>query len=132
MKESAHNLFRFLTCRDIDLNMLEGIVFDFACGFQAYAFNREPQLFEFLRCLVDGAHWQGQKKTKKSDRRSHGHVGCSDGYNYKEYKKHLPFKTNSQGREQMHVDLEKVSCTLRPQNPKSYMTSLYVFFGLTN
>lgn len=132
VRESAHNLLRFLTCRDIDLDKLDGIIFDFACGFLAYALNREPQQFEYVRCLVDAAHWQGQKKTKKSDKRSKGHLGCSEGFNFKEYKPHLPFKANSQNREEMHSALEKISATLRPQNPKSYMTSLYVFFGLTN
>ena len=57
-KESAHNLFRFLTCRDIDLNQLDGVLFDFACGAHRYALNREPALFEYVRFLVDGSHWQ--------------------------------------------------------------------------
>ena len=57
-KESAHNLFRLLMCRDIDLHALQGVIFDFACGLDQYILNREPREFEYLRCLVDGAHWQ--------------------------------------------------------------------------
>ena len=57
-KESAHNLFRLLMCRDVDLENLEGVIFDHACGLDQYMLNREPKEFEYLRCLVDGAHWQ--------------------------------------------------------------------------
>ena len=131
-KESAHNIFIFLTCRSIDLKQLDGIIFDFACGFHAYALNREPKLVEYMRCLVDGAHWQGQKKMRQGEQRAHGHIGCSEGYNYNAYKEHLSFPTNSQGREQMHSELDKLCASIRPMNVKSYMASLYVFFGLTN
>ena len=57
-KESAHNIFRLLMCRDVDLNALQGVIFDHACGLDQYLLNREPREFEYLRCLVDGAHWQ--------------------------------------------------------------------------
>ena len=30
-KESAHNFFRFLMCRDVDMSNLEGMIFDHAC-----------------------------------------------------------------------------------------------------
>jgi hypothetical protein len=33
-------------------------VFDYACGLDQYILNREPREFEYLRLLVDGAHWQ--------------------------------------------------------------------------
>ena len=59
-KESAHNLFRLLMCRDINLHALQGVIFDHACGLDQYILNREPREFEYLRCLVDGAHWQVQ------------------------------------------------------------------------
>ena len=57
-RESAHNIFRLLMCRDVDLYSLQGVIFDHACGLDQYLLNREPREFEFLRCLVDGAHWQ--------------------------------------------------------------------------
>ena len=57
-KESAHNIFRLLMCRDLNLYSLKGVIFDHACGLDQYLLNREPREFEFLRCLVDGAHWQ--------------------------------------------------------------------------
>ena len=57
-KESAHNIFRILMCRDLNLYSLKGDIFDHACGLDQYLLNREPREFEFLRCLVDGAHWQ--------------------------------------------------------------------------
>lgn len=57
-KESAHNIFRLLMCRDVNMHALQGVVFDFACGLDQYMLNREPVEFEYLRLLVDGAHWQ--------------------------------------------------------------------------
>ena len=57
-KESAHNIFRLLMCRDINLHELQGVVFDFACGLDQYILNREPLEFQYLQLLVDGAHWQ--------------------------------------------------------------------------
>ena len=57
-KESAHNIFRLLMCRDLNMHELKGVVFDYACGLDQYILNREPREFEYLRLLVDGAHWQ--------------------------------------------------------------------------
>ena len=45
-------------CRDLNLHALQGVIFDHACGLDQYILNREPAEFEYLRCLVDGAHWQ--------------------------------------------------------------------------
>ena len=45
-------------CRDVDFHALQGIIFDHACGLDQYILNMEPKEFEYLRCLVDGAHWQ--------------------------------------------------------------------------
>ena len=56
--ENSHNIFRLLMCRDINLHELKGVIFDHLCGLDQYLLNREPREFEFLRCLVDGAHWQ--------------------------------------------------------------------------
>ena len=53
-KESAHNLFRFLMCYDIDLHNIDGVLYDFSCGLDNYLLNREPKEFEFKRTLVDG------------------------------------------------------------------------------
>ena len=79
-----------IECRDFDMNALKGIICYFSCGLHAYSLNREAKYFEFTQFLVDGAHWQGQKKLKKPDSSSKkGHIGCSDGYNYNLYKKHL-------------------------------------------
>ena len=47
-------------CRDIDLHSLHSVIFDHACGLDQYILNGEPREFEYLRCLVDGAHWQVQ------------------------------------------------------------------------
>ena len=133
-KESAHNIFRLLMCRDVDLCALQGVIFDFACGLDRYILNREPREFEFLRCLVDGSHWQGHKKMKKPDRSgAGGHSGCSTGYNYNLYKKYLPYKQpNSQGREQMHAKLDKLCPSLKQMNYVDFMNFLRVYFGLTN
>ena len=82
-QESAYNIFRLLMCRDIDLENLKGVIYDHACGLDAYLLNREPRKFQYIRCLVDGAHWAGQKKLKKPDKSGKGgHLGCSEGFNY--------------------------------------------------
>ena len=39
-RESAHNLFRLLECRDIDQNALKTVIFDFACGLHPFVLNR--------------------------------------------------------------------------------------------
>ena len=54
-------------CRDIDMSKLKGIIYDNACNFHNYLLNREPREWQFLRCLVDGAHYRGHKKTKKEE-----------------------------------------------------------------
>ena len=60
------------------MEVLEGIIFYFACGLDPYLQNREPREFQYLRTLVDGAHWQGQKRLRRPDRNgSGGHLGCS-------------------------------------------------------
>ena len=123
---------------------------------------------EYLRLLVDGAHWQvdiriiqcchleenlyqGQKKLKRPDRSGRsGHIGCSDGFNYKLYKPFLPYKQpNSQvsslhlifvlndfvllqGREQMQAKLDKLCPSLKQMDYSDYMHFLRVFFGFSN
>ena len=49
-RESAHNLFRLLECRDVDLNALEGGLFDFACGLHPYVLNREVNKSGLFSC----------------------------------------------------------------------------------
>ena len=66
-KESPQNLFRLLTCRDIDMHTLEGILLDHACLLDTYAMNRDARLLQYKKVLVDGGHWNAQKKNKKSN-----------------------------------------------------------------
>ena len=96
-------------------------------------FIREPREFKFLRTLVDGAHWAGQKRLRRPDRSGRGgHIGCSEGFNFNLYKPHLPPRTNSQGREQMHSKLDKMVESLIQMSYVSFMTYMKIFFGLTN
>ena len=80
---------------------------------------------EYLRLLVDGAHWQvdiriiqcfqleenlyqGQKKLKRPDRSGHGgggHIGCSDGFNYNLYKPFLPYKKPNSQVSSLHSNI---------------------------
>ena len=152
-KESSHNIFRLLMCRDINMHELKGVIFDFACGLDQYMLNREPLEFEYLRLLVDGGHWQvsqlvwfsltsmtllslwqGQKKLRQPDRSGQGgHIGCSDGFNFNLYKPYISVKQpNSQGREQMHSKLDKLCPSLKHMDYADYMNFLRVFFGFTN
>ena len=50
-KESPQNLYRLLTCRDIDLHTLEGMVLDHACLFDTYTMNRDARILENKKVL---------------------------------------------------------------------------------
>ena len=52
-------------CRDLDTSLLKGVIYDNACNFNSYLLEREPREWQYLRCLVDGAHYRGHKKAKK-------------------------------------------------------------------
>ena len=132
-RESAHNLFRLLMCRNLNMDLLEGVIFDFACGLDPYLLNREPREFQYLRTLVDGAHWQGQKRLRRPDRNgAGGHLGCSEGYNFNLYKEHLPHGTFSQGREQLHSKMEKMVDSLIQMEYSTFMLFMKLFFGINN
>ena len=137
-KESPENIFRFLTCHDVQLNpdlpgKLDGIIHDFACGLDEYLLNREAKKFQYLRVLVDGSHWQSQKRQKKPNKKGKGgHNGCSDGFNFNEYKKYLQPGFNSQGREQMHSQLNELTKSLQQMSYLNYMTFLKVWFAMQN
>ena len=106
----------------------------FGCGLDTYMLNREPREFQYLRCLVDGSHWQGQKKLKRPDSSGRGgHLGCSEGFNFNLYKPFLPeVVSNSQGREQTHSEIENCVGSLKQMNYRNFMQHMRVFFGLTN
>ena len=135
-KESARHFFRFLMCRKINFAKLEGVIEDFACGLHPYVLNREPNQFQFTRFLVDGSHRQGQRKLKKPDYSGRGgHLGCSSGYNFNAYKKHIDTDMgalDSQGPEQMHNILEKSSSLLRQTNYFNFMRYIRLFFAIRN
>ena len=123
-KESWSNFFRFLMCRDVDFHTLEGILYDFACGEDPYCLNREPLEFEWIRMLVDGSHWSAQKKLKRPDISGKGgQLGCSDSFNYKIYKPVLDtgYRTNPQGWEEMHAQIDACSKSLRLMSYEHYM-----------
>ena len=136
--ESARHFFKFFMNRSINFKNLEGVIFDFACGLHRYALNREPLDFEYLRFLVDGSHWQNQKKLKKQDNRSKkgGHLGCSNAYNFNTYKQFTKVTAdgakNSQGREQMHSILTKLSKSSRQKNYHNFMCHMIAFFAIRN
>ena len=104
--ESARHFFRFLMCRRVNFENLKGIIEDFACGTGKMSISK---IF-----LVDGAHWNGQRKLKKADRSGGGgHLGCSSSYNSSEYQDYLDIHINTQGREQTNSLIEKCSQTLQ-------------------
>ena len=115
------------------MNQLEGVIFDFACGLDPYILNREPREFQYLRTLVDGAHWQGQRRLRRPDRSgAGGHLGCSEGYNFNLYKEHLLHGTFSQGREQLHSKMEKLVDSLIQMEYSTFMLFMKLFFGINN
>ena len=112
---------------------LDGIIHDFTWGLDEYLLNREAKQFQYLRVLVDGSHWQSQKRQKKPNNKGKGgHNGCSDGFNFNEYKKYLQPGFNSQGREQMHSQLNELTKSLQQMSYLNYMTFLKVWFALQN
>ena len=125
--ESEHNLSRFLLCRRINFKRLSAVIFDFACGLHEYVLNREPKEIEHIKFLVDGSHWNGHKKNKKTGHTSGGHIGCSESYNFNNYKDTFEFKLNSQGREQLHREVNKAVSSLSRMNYYNFMTSMKVF-----
>ena len=137
--ESPRHFFKFLMNRKVNFKKLDGVIFYFACGLQRYALNREPENFEYVRFLVDGCHFQGQKKLRRPDSRSgkSGHLGCSTGYNWSVYKQYSRVtedggRGNSQGREQMHSILDKLGRSLRQKNYDNFMHYMITFFSIRN
>ena len=132
-KEGPKNLFRILQCRDVDMTSLHGILVDHACLVDPYILNREADMIKYKLLLVDGAHWNGMKKLKKPNTKGKGgHLGCSSGFNFNLYKKHLQEKPNSQGREQLHALIEKCSDSLRLMNYRHFMIFMKTFFAVKN
>ena len=87
-RESPKNLYRLLTCRDIDLHSLEGILLDHACLLDTYTMNRDAKILQYKKVLVDGCHWSSHKQNKKSNSKGKGgHLCCSDSFNWNVYKK---------------------------------------------
>ena len=132
LQESPKNLFRLLMCRDLEFSRLRGIIFDHACGLNQYIMNREPQRFQYLRTLVDGVHFRGHKKTKKGTSKKGGHSGCSNGFNSMEYKKYWKSGYYTQGREQIHSQIDALTPSFRQMSYQSYMVMLRTFFALNN
>ena len=63
---------------------------------------------------------------------SPGHLGCSEGFNFNLYRESLGFKPNSSGREQTHAAMDSSAKNLIQMNYRNFMTSMKVFFALTN
>ena len=82
-------------------------------GYECISLIREPTDFQYKLFLVDGAHWNGQRKLKKGDINGKGgHLGCPSSYNFNLYKEFEDVKINSQGREQTNALIERCSQTL--------------------
>ena len=133
--ESPRNLFRLLVCNRFDHGQMVGVLMDHACKFDTYMLNREANPLKYLLTLVDGSHWNAQKKMKNPNSKGKGgHLGCSEGFNWNLYKSSYGVEeaVNSQGREQMHAILENLSKSMRLMNYQHFMLFLYVFFATTN
>ena len=118
-KESAHNLFRLATCRNLDMTKLKAICFDHACSLHAYAMNREAREFEYIKMLVDTLHWKN-------------HTSCSSGFNAKHYKKTMLSSLNSQSREQTNARLARLKPSLRMMSYETFMVMTKIFFMINN
>ena len=93
------------------------------------------KILEYMRTLVDGAHWSAQKQLEKPNQTGRGgHLGCSNSFNFNFYKKYFKneVRINSQGREQLHSIVDASCKSLRQFNYNNYMTFLKFFFAVTN
>ena len=131
--ESPRILFKLLMTRRFNRENLAGIIYDNACGLHRYFLNREPKDAQYLRFIVDGCHFQGQRRMKKTNFKTgkSGHLGCSESYNFMNYK-HQEGAVNSQNREQLHSVLQKLAPSLRQMNYQMFMRTLILFFGVRN
>ena len=126
-------LFRFLTCRKINFQKLKGCIEDYACGLHPFILNRDPHDFKYKMFLVDGSHWNGQRRLKKGDLNGKGgHLGCPSSYNFNAYKEFSNVKLNSQGREQVNSLIEKCASTLRLKTYHNFMRYMIFFFSVRN
>ena len=48
------------------MDKLEGILVDLACLVDPYVLNREAEMIQWKLLLVDGAQWNGMKKTQEA------------------------------------------------------------------
>ena len=88
--------------------------------------NREPFDVQHLRFLVDGSHWNRQKRLKKPyTNGGGGHLSCFSSFNFIIYKESLGRERghafNSQCREQCHALLDKCTASLRQKSYPNFM-----------
>ena len=132
-RESARHFHHFLTCRKINFQKLKGCIEDYACGLHPFILNRDPHDFKYKMFLVDGSHWNGQRRLKKGDLNGKGgHLGCPSSYNFNAYKEFSNVKLNSQGREQVNSLIEKCASTLRLKTYHNLMRYIIFFFSVRN
>ena len=120
--ETCNNMFRILSCLDIDLSVLNTVIYDNGCNLSNFINNREARELKNIRTLVDAMHYRS-------------HHGCSSGYNsqlYKETLKPMKGRLNTSGREQMHSKLRRLQPSFRQMNYVSWIQMHKVFFGINN
>ena len=92
--ESVRDLFAFLVVFYVVMPFI--IIADYMCNMLAFAFNRAPALFEYVKAAIDSIHGEG-------------HIGCSNALNIK-IKKQLEGRwrrLQDEGVEQRHVILNR-------------------------
>ena len=125
--ESARSIFKLQMCRKFQMDngrkKLRGWIYDNACNTHRYCLNRDAEEFQFTKFIVDGVHFAG-------------HKNCSKSYDFMQYKPftklHKDGAKFSQGREQMHAVLKKLSPSLRQQSYPNFMRSMITFFAIRN
>ena len=139
--KSPRNIFRIWMARKWNRNKLRDLIYDHACGAHRYFLNWEPKdkpkdkNFNFI---VDACHYQGQWRMKKANpsTKKGSHLGCSESYSFHEYKPytqlHRDGAHHSQGREQMHLVLERLTPSLRQMKYQNFMRTLILFFSVHN
>ena len=95
------------------------IIYDNACKLHQYILNREPDHFKSTKFLIDRFHWKG-------------HVGCSSGYNLKNYSTFDMTAINSQVNEQANAGLQRIKSHVSYMKEDNFVFHIKLFLALTN
>ena len=100
------------------------VVYDFACGLELYAREREPYLFAQTMFLVDKFH--------TSNHIQNGNTTCSRNHFFRSYNNEFVSGINSEGAEQINNELRRIAPSLHYFELQRGLVVLSVFAHVHN